>query len=174
MTGGGEQDFANFKLTLERSTGSRKGQLSSWLIKSSSNWSHRENLAVSLGALRPVGFLLRGRTAGDDEREESIDVRTRLRAIILTLPLRPEFGAGEGERDDDREDDDTRRRFVSFFSFFRDRGGGEGEEDTWRFLDRVLLFFVCFLPWRDLLRVCFFSTFLILCSIVFWAARKRI
>ena len=124
-------------------------------------------MAVSLGPLRPAGFLPRDRTVGDDEREESIDVRPRLRAIILTLPLRPVFGAGEGERDDDCEEEDTRRRFVSFFSFFRERGGGEGEEDTWRFLDRVLLFFVSFRPWRDLLRVCFFSTFLILCSIVF-------
>ena len=36
-TRGEEQYFAYLKLTPERSTGSRKGQLSSWLISSSSN-----------------------------------------------------------------------------------------------------------------------------------------
>ena len=111
---------------------------------------HTANLAASLGSLLPAGFLLRGRDAGDEEREESIELRPRPRGTILTLPLRPTPGAGDEERDEkDPEDEDTRLRFAGFLSglapLFRERGGGDGEEDTWRFFDRLVVFFVCLL-----------------------------
>jgi len=73
--------------------------------------------------------------------------------------LRLVFGAGDGERDDnDRDEEETRRRFVCFLTVFRERGGGDGEEETCRFLDRLAVFFVCLLPGRDALRVVLFFT----------------
>ena len=96
------------------------------------------NLAASLGSLLPAVVLVWVRGTGDEEREESIELRTRPRAAIFILPLRFDFGAGDGERDDiDLDEEDTRRRFVGFLSsletVFRERGGGDGEEDTCRF-----------------------------------------
>ena len=124
-------------------------------------------MAASLGSFLPASFLRWVRCTGDEEREESIELRPRPRAAILILPLRPDLGAGDGERDEnDREDDDTRRRFVGFLSAlaraFRERAGGDGEEDTCRFLERLVLFFVCLLLGREVLREGFFFATLML------------
>lgn len=93
----------------------------------------------------------------------------------MILSLRIDFGAGDGERDDiERDDEDTRRRFVDFLSAFapvlRVRGGGDGEEESCRFRDRVGAFFVCLLFGRDVLRVGFFLTTLMLRCRLLWAA----
>lgn len=125
------------------------------------------NLVASLGSLLPAVVLVWVRGNGDEEREESIELRTRPRAAIFIPPLRFDFGAGDGERDDiDLDEEDTRRRFVCFLSgletVFRERGGGDGEEDICRFRDRLVFFFVCLLLWRVTLRDCFFFTTLML------------
>ena len=85
----------------------------------------------------------------------------------MILPLRLVLGAGDGERDDgERDDEDNRRRFVVFLSAFapvlRERGGGDGEEEICRFRDRLEALFVCLLFGRDVLRVVFFLTTLML------------
>ena len=165
-------------ITSARSTGSKKGQPSSWIMMWSKSFWHKANLAFSFGSLLPEVLLLWLRCTGDDEREESIERRPRPRAAIFILPLRVDLFSGEGERDEnDRDDEDNRRRFVGFLSAlalaFRERGGGDGDEDTSRFLDRLVFFFVCLLLGREVLRDCFFLTTLILRWSLFWAAGKR-
>ena len=116
------------------------------------------------------------RNTGDEEREESIELRPRPpRAVILIPSLRLNFGEGDGEREDiERDDEDTRRRFEDVLSVFapvlRVRGGGDGEEDNCRFRDRLGAFFVCLLFGRGVLRVGFFLTTFILRWRLFWAA----
>ena len=146
-----------------------KGQASSCLIISFSNFWHNTSFAASLGFFLPAGCLPQSdRNTGDEDLEESIELRPRSpRAAILILPLRLVLGAGDGERDDgERDDEDTRRRFVVFLSAFapvlRVRGGGDGEEEICRFRDRLGAFFVCLLFGRDVLRVVFFLITLML------------
>lgn len=118
-----------------------------------------------MGFFLPAEFLPESdRNTGDEDLDESIELRPRSpRAAILILPLRLVLGAGDEERDDgERDDEDTRRRFVVFLLVFepvlRVRGGGDGEEDICRFRDRLGSFFVG----RDVLRVVFFLTTLML------------
>ena len=130
-----------------------------------------------MGFFLPAGFLLGSdRNTGDEDREESIELRPRPpRAAILIPSLRLDLGAGDGERDDiERDDEDTRRRFVDCSSAFppvlRVRGGGDGEEESCRFRDRLGAFLVFLLFGRDVLRVGFFLTTLMLRWAAFWAA----
>lgn len=156
------------------STGSKKGQASSCFIISFNSFWHETSFAVSLGFFLPVGFLPESdRNKGDEDLDESTELRSRSsRAAILILPLRLVRGAGDGERDDgERDDEDTRRRFVVFLTAFPPvllvRGGGDGEEEICRFRDRLGAFFVF---GREVLRVVFFLTTLMLRCRLFWAA----
>lgn len=123
-----------------------------------------------MGFFLPAGFLPGSdRNTGDEEREESIELRPRPRAAILIVPLRPVFGAGDGERDDmERDEEDTRRRLVAdFLSALAPvlrvvRGGGDGDEDSCRFRDLLVDFLVCLLFGRDVMRAGFFLTTLML------------
>lgn len=88
--------------------------------------------------------------------------------------LRLDLGAGDGERDDiERDDEDTRRLFVDFLTAFvpvlRERGGGDGEEESCRFRDRLGAFFVCLLFGRDVFRVGFFLSLMLRWRLL-WAA----
>ena len=85
----------------------------------------------------------------------------------MILPLRLVLGAGDEERDDgERDDEENRRRFVVFLSalapVLRVRGGGDGEEEICRFRDRLGSLVACLPFGRDVLRVAFFLTTLML------------
>lgn len=122
-----------------------------------------------MGFFLPAGILPESdRNTGDEDLDESIELRPRSpRAAILILLFRLVLGAGDEERDDgERDDEENRRRFVVFLSalapVLRVRGGGDGEEEICRFRDRLGSLVVCLPFGRDVLRVAFFLTTLML------------
>ena len=121
-----------------------------------------------MGFFLPAGILPESdRNTGDEDLDESIELRPRSpRAAILIPPFRLVLGAGDGERDDGERDDEENRCRLVFLSVLgpvlRVRGGGDGEEEICRFRDRLGALFVCLLFGRDVLRVVFFLTTLML------------
>ena len=151
-----------------------KGQPSSCLIISFSNFWHKTNFVPSLGSFLPEAFLLGSdRGIGDEDREESRELRPRPRDVILTVRLWLDFDAGDGERDDaEGDEEESRRRLVDLSVLVPTLkcGGGDGEDDGCLFRLWLLVFFACLLLWRELLRVAFLFPTLMLCWRLLWAA----